>query len=795
MAQPQWTTSAGSLGVIAEGSFFNTPVIATDADGGTVKYILQAGELPEGIQVRINGTIEGVPVPFARVQGVPTEVGEDVTSTFVIRAYVEENGTTRINDRTFSLTVTGQDLPQFTTAAGSLGTFYTGGVVDIDIEFTDADPGETLVASIESGQLPPGLTLSSAGNISGYILNTELLDEDAVPGYDASQYDEYPWDFPTRNVNRNYEFTVAITDGKEKAIRTFSIFVVSRSSLTADNQDEDPDNANDTGFLTADNELVTSDNSPLTTPFITNYPTDGNIGTYRHDNFFAYQFESLDLDGDAVEYSIVFGDSSDLPPGLILDTATGWLTGFLPDQGATEITYSFSLNVRKASDQIFESADYDYTIKIIGDIETEITWVTNTNLGFINNGDISTLVVEATTTLNKPLLYRLKSGNYPEVGGVSNQLPQGLSLLSSGSISGRVSFNGFTLDSGTTTFDQQRSTRLEIDPTTFDSKYTFTVNAYTSDGLVSVFKEFYVVVNRTYASPYERLYIKAMPPAQDRSLVNDLLLNQDIFIPSLIYRKDDPYFGVARNIEYTNLYSVDTASLDEYVIALNENHFRKKLILGEIKTAQALDSSGNVLYEVVYSEVVDTGVNQQGESPPQSVEVPFPFEQQGDSTLTTEVNPNSLINMRDRIIDTIGQTNVVLPLWMTSKQADGRILGFTKAWVLAYTNPGESDRIAYNVRTIFGEILNRVDFIADRYILDKSLTKNWVVNEDSTDGGNWLASEETTFNYDQDTNPTVSGDPTTFDADSMKFISPVDNYEFTDKYDKYLVFPKTNILG
>ena len=111
--------------------------------------------------------------------------------------------------------------------------------------------------------------------------------------------------------------------------------------------------------------------------------------------------------------------------------------------------------------------------------------------------------------------------------------------------------------------------------------------------------------------------------------------------------------------------------------------------------------------------------------------------------------------MRDRVIDTVGQTNTVLPLWMTSKQVDGRVLGFTKAWVIAYTNPGESDRISYNIRTKFGEILNRVDFISDRYILDNQLTANWVINEDSIDGGSFAPSPPltTTFNANQTTNP------------------------------------------
>ena len=40
-----------------------------------------------------------------------------------------------------------------------------------------------------------------------------------------------------------------------------------------------------------------------------------------------------------------------------------------------------------------------------------------------------------------------------------------------------------------------------------------------------------------------------------------------------------------------------------------------------------------------------------------------------------------------------------------------------------------------------------------------------------------------------------SGDPTTIDQNSLRFEAPVDNYTNTDIYDKYLVFPRRNILA
>jgi hypothetical protein len=42
--------------------------------------------------------------------------------------------------------------------------------------------------------------------------------------------------------------------------------------------------------------------------------------------------------------------------------------------------------------------------------------------------------------------------------------------------------------------------------------------------------------------------------------------------------------------------------------------------------------------------------------------------------------------------------------------------------------------------------------------------------------------------------PESNLDETTFDQGSMAFEAPLDMYDPTDRYDKYLVFPKANIL-
>jgi len=165
-----------------------------------------------------------------------------------------------------------------------------------------------------------------------------------------------------------------------------------------------------------------------------------------------------------------------------------------------------------------------------------------------------------------------------------------------------------------------------------------------------------------------------------------------------------------------------------------------------------------VIYEVVYSQVVDNLVNDQGQSVSKSVTLPYPINQ-FDSTEIATVYPNSLINMRDQVIDTVGQISNILPRWMLSKQADGKVLGFVPAWVIAYCKPGKSGQVAYNIAQQYGDKLNLVDFEVDRYELDRLLTHNW--------------------------NPTV-----------QRWVgTEPDTYSNTDSYDQYLVFPRRTIIS
>ena len=716
MAQPVWLTPAGNLGTYPEGVFFQFPLLAEEPElGDPIYFEIIAGELPNGVQVAADGLIVGIPKAVASVQGVPFEVASDTTSRFAVRAYTTKviAGATVINrlaDRTFSITVTGQDAPEWITPAGQIAQYFDGTqVIDLQLEYTDNDLTDYTEVRLVGGSLPPGLTLSATGSISGVIPPATIPTEPV--GYDDTPFDLYRFSSTPNGSNENYSFTVEITDGKSSAIRTFSIYVWSRSLLSAD-----------TTINTADNTFITADSVNTWMPIILNIP--GSIGTVQSNNYFAYQFIGIDFVNDPFTFAL---DSGTLPPGTTLDPTTGWLYGYIPDLGLTENTYSFSLIVYKTDEPTYVSQPYLYSLVVNGPIGTNIFWETPASvvdralvpspLGTIVNGATSQLYVKAVNISGIVLEYRLKSGS-------NSNLPQGLRLLPSGEIVGRCSFNTFALDSGTTTFDVAGDNRGVTAPTTFDLTFVFTVEAYSSNTQVSVDKVFSITVDRQYNKPYENLYIQAMPPQDDRDLVNSLLQSSTIIPPTLLYRGDDPNFGRATKVVYQHAFGLTAATYADYVSSLYENHYWKNLILGSIETAQATDDNGNVIYEVVYSRVIGGFTNDQGKSVSKEVVLPYPIDPNTPGQVDT-VFPNSLENMRNQVIDTVGQVSALLPRWMLSTQTNGRVLGFTPAWVIAYVTPGNSKQIAYNIRTQFGTQLNLVDFEVDRYELDRALTSNW----------------------------------------------------------------------
>lgn len=319
-----------------------------------------------------------------------------------------------------------------------------------------------------------------------------------------------------------------------------------------------------------------------------------------------------------------------------------------------------------------------------------ITWVTPQNLGALVNGQISYFSVRAIANNGSNVSYSL-------IGSPS--FPRSLYFdAATGNLIGRVSY-------------QPSSNVVDTVLT-----YTFTVRA--SVGSVTSDRTFTFRVNKSISQPYDNIYIKALLTTTQRDQIKSLLTNNNLIPTDYLYRPNDPYYGVAKDVVYQHAFGIPTALSCQYANAVLENHYVRDITLGALRLAIARDANNNVLYEVIYSSVIDNLVNARGTSISKTVS--WPRLVAGRS----EFYPASLPNMRlqiDDAIDIIDQPEL-LPLWMSSQQYDSNIIGYIPAFVLCYAKPGFGQYIINNINQLWGYKLNQYQFTIDRIIIDRSLS-------------------------------------------------------------------------
>jgi len=744
MIYPVWITPAGDLGKIAENEYYDFRITAEDPSGiGEVTYSLLAGSLPSGIRLTETGELQGqAAIVFGLVQGVPLSVNEDRDYKFTIRAKLD-NISTQISDRTFELAITGNKAPTLLTPGISLGSFLDGAKVTIALDAVDLDDDE-IIWSISKGELPPGLQLDQNGLISGVVIPLVDLPENATTGFDNSRWESFPWEFRTRSISKNYQFTVEVSDGKEYRIREYTINIISQSSLTADNS-----------FITVDSTILQAANDQLRKPVII---TD-DLGIYsstKSDNYFAFKFNAVDYDGDATSWSIIAEGllgfdaagstfdvglfdkgSTNLPPGLTLNQATGWFTGYIPPQIDASKTYTFGIYAFKTNNPIYETAPKFYTITILGSLGLDITWESPSNLGIIYAGEVSNIKIEATTESSQNLVYSLKAGS---------RLPSGLKLQNDGNLSGRTSFQTFSLDSGNTAIDTELLVKGFIDSETlFDRTFSFTVVANNATGSIEDEKTFAIeVVNYTYV-PYENVYLRCLPEASAKDKFTQIVNNTDIIPTDSLHRSNDPYFGRQQNIQFLSAYGLTASEAADYIASMQTRHYNKKLYFGNYGTSIARDTEDNIIYEVLWIDIVEdtraykNGIKQAVPNKEYDIRTRINgwrnpnYASNNPQGYTVKINDEQL--MRRDLIDDLGRTNPsVLPAWMTSIQEDRSIPGFSTKAVLAYLKPGEGKKVLFRMnRAIENKTvpdIKQIPFVADRYILDNNLSQFYNIDEE-----------------------------------------------------------------
>ena len=825
MAQPVWNTPAGSIGSFPASvvALFQLSATAV-APATTVTYALISGTLPSGISIDTDGTIFGT----------PSIVTANVTSTFTVR--VTDN-LGNLRDRTFSMTISGTAIPQFLTPNGSILTTQDSIWIETPIAISNPKSDNPVIVQIKEGALPPGLEIDILGVIRGYanpptvtitqptVIATatqtsstnNVITVSSTAGFTVGR----PVTFsgttfggvntgityyvktilnsisftitatqngPTYFLNdssglmtvtlspvstgnptiRTYTFTLQLSSPLGNDLGNFSITVVNQNLPVSQGGPGNPNNSRiPVLFNTRPPTYIINDDDPYYGYYILPpvAPTQfASMGSFQSGEYFAFKMIGHDFDGNPIKYIY-----SNLPLNLTGDVNTGWITG-TPTLSSTGLSnYNFSVGIYKSDAPQYASPFYNFNFTLQKNITGNITWITPEDLGQLYNGNISTLFVRATSDID--LNYRLTSGS----------LPPNLSVASNGEIIGRVA-------------DQPTDTYLEQGAV---SNYTFTVQAY-SDIYPSVIssKTFNVSVLQEFTQPTDILYIKAAPPINDRLILRELLGSETIIPTEYLYRPDDQYFGKSTSIVYEHAYGIYASDIQEYLQAVTQNHYWRNITLGELKTAVARNDAGDIIYEVVYSEVIDNLVNPQGVSIQSQILWPRPIdlglgpwytsstdiftsweEQLGQLYYTSltpgyaqDLYPNSLYNMRNRVSQVVGQEydSRLLPQWMTSQQINGSTLGYTQAWVICYTKPGFAETVKTNIQTLWTDpvgnvyTLNLINFQIDRFSVNKSAT----------------------YDYDNNTNPAAwTGLPSATPAPD-----PLDSKDF------YVLFPRQTIL-
>jgi len=156
-ASPVWVTSSGSLGTFTEQVSITLSALSTTDSDSTVTYALASGSsLPSGVTLNSSTGV---------ISGTLPNIASQTTYTFTINATDGVN----IIPRSFSILSNVNQLPTWSTAAGTLATIYDLSRTNYSVSATASDnESDTLVYSLVSGTLPPSMTLNtSTGAISG----------------------------------------------------------------------------------------------------------------------------------------------------------------------------------------------------------------------------------------------------------------------------------------------------------------------------------------------------------------------------------------------------------------------------------------------------------------------------------------------------------------------------------------------------------------------------------------------------------------------------------------------------
>ena len=463
---------------------------------------------------------------------------------------------------------------------------------------------------------------------------------------------------------------------------------------------------------------------------------------------------------------LLIGTLSQIPTGMQFDENTAEVHGLVPYQPAITKSYKFTVNATRISEKGERaSTPKIFTVDLLGEVDSVLEWNTPSDLGTINANFVSTLSVQASSTISSStLLYNLTEG----------RLPPGLTLDLDGQIVGKVNQYAVIEDDnlilpGLTTFDNV------VDPTTFDGNttsvdriYTFTVTARDQFGYSAISRTFTISTATPDQLVYSNIKVKPFLKNNQRTIWRQFIDNTSIFTPLNIYRPNDPNFGLQRDLSMLIYAGIETKEAAAYISAIGLNHKRKRFQFGNVKTATAfLPGTKTAIYEIVYVQMLDP-LEPNGKRlanklsnlslQPSTISVDSsnsiwsrnladlivdaPNNERPDPIITVDStgyevsNPNlgdyfpsSISNWRERLKtwkddngSGFANERNYLPLWMRSIQPGTKQeIDFQLAVPLCYCKVGTSADIVLNIKNYLNTTdfsFNQLDYTADRYIID-----------------------------------------------------------------------------
>jgi alpha-tubulin suppressor-like RCC1 family protein len=401
---PTWTTAATLTGTPKDAAY-SFQLAAIDAQ----TYSVTAGALPTGVSLSASGLLSGTPTV-------------DQTATFTVTA--QGGATEAIEPRAFTLVVA--TTPTWTTGASLANT-----AKDVAYSLTLLATNASATGfSVQSGSLPAGVTLSSAGVLSGtptdlatYSFTVRVTSATSPDVFADRAFSLTTVPLPVWTTTSLadvaagvvYSVQLAATNAISYALKTGTLptgLSLSSGGLLSGT----PSAAGSFSFtITATGDASNALTDQALTQLVAATPTwstGASLANTAKD--VAYSFTLVATNASATGYSVVSGA---LPAGVTLSSA-----GVLAGTPTASATYNFTVRALSTTSSIV-FADRAFTLTTV----PLPVWST-TSLTDVASGSAYSVQLVATNAVS----FALKTGT----------LPTGLSLSSGGLISGTPSAAG-----------------------------------------------------------------------------------------------------------------------------------------------------------------------------------------------------------------------------------------------------------------------------------------------------------------------------------------------------------------